>query len=69
MCSLGRRSVRRRSLWVMMVVVVMVMVMFVTDFRVEQFTKFNLINGLSNDRCNGSSSENECNGKFNLNHF
>ena len=34
-----------------------------------EFTTFT--DGLSNDRCNinGSSSENECNGKFDLNHF
>ena len=25
--------------------------------------------GLSNDGCNGSSSENECNGKLDLGHF
>ena len=24
---------------------------------------------MSNDRCNGSSSKNECDGKFDLNHF
>jgi hypothetical protein len=34
------------------------------------FTMFVVVrDGLSNDRCNGSSSENECDGKFDLNHF
>ena len=43
---------------------VVVVVATVTDVTLTTLT-----DGLSNDRCDGSSSENECNGKFDLNHF
>jgi hypothetical protein len=32
-------------------------------------TKVTFRDGMSNDGCNGSSSKNECDGKFDLNHF
>jgi len=44
-----------------------VVVVMTTMTDVAMFATFT--DGLSNDRCDGSSSENECNGKFDLNHF
>ena len=49
---------------VSMVVVVVVMMAAMTNVSFTTFT-----DGLSNDRCDGSSSKNECDGKFDLNHF
>jgi hypothetical protein len=52
---------------VVAVVTVMVVVVVMGLSGLEGFTTFT--NGLRNDRCNGSSSENECNGKLDLDHF
>jgi hypothetical protein len=62
------RCILRGSLGATMVVAVavMVVVVFFGASR-ERFGTFS--NGISNNRCNGSSSKNECNRKFNLNHF
>jgi hypothetical protein len=49
---------------VVVAVVVVVTMFFASGERFATFT-----NRLSNDRCDGSSSKNECNGKFDLNHF
>jgi hypothetical protein len=54
-----RGWVLRRSLEAVVVVVVTTMGDAV----------FMITNGMRNDRRNGSSSKNECNGKFDLNHF
>jgi hypothetical protein len=60
--------VLRGSLGTTIVVAVAVMVVVVVFFASrERFGTFS--NGISNDRCNGSSSEDECNREFNLNHF
>ena len=60
MYSLGGWVLRSGSL---RMVVVVVVVTVVTDVS----TTF--MYGLSNDRCDGSSSKNECNREFDLNHF
>ena len=49
------------------VVVVMVVVMATMTNVAGIFTTFTY--GLSNDRCDGSSSKNECNRELDLNHF
>jgi hypothetical protein len=55
---------------VVVVVVVVMVVAAMTDLAgVFLFSTFKFRNGLSNDGCDGSSSKNECNGKFDLNHF
>ena len=48
-------------------VMMMVMMMGVISDVACKFIAFAC--GLSNDGCNGSSSENECNGKLDLSHF
>jgi hypothetical protein len=53
---------RRTTLVTMAAVVVPTFIPSLEGF--ETFT-----DGVSNDRCNGSSSKNKCNGKLNLNHF
>ena len=45
-----------------------VVVVMMTDMA-RKFTTVTFVDGISNDRCDGSSSKNECNGKFDLNHF
>jgi len=60
-------GVRGGSRLVVAVVTVMVVVVMMGLSGLEGFTTFT--NGLRNDRCNGSSSENECNGKLDLDHF
>ena len=52
---------------VMAGVVVMVMTMGMINNIACRFIAFEY--WLSNGGCNGSSSENECNGKLHLNHF
>ena len=61
MNSLSGWVLRNGSLDVGVVVVV------ATTDVARKFTTF--MDGLSNDRCDGSSSKNECNVKFDLNHF
>ena len=53
---------------VVMMVVVGVAMMVVRNDVAAKFMTFAYY-GLSNDRCDGSSSKNECNRKFNLSHF
>ena len=48
-------------------VMMMVMMMGVISDVACKFIAFAC--GLSNNGCNGSSSENECNGKLDLSHF
>jgi len=70
--GIASRCVRRSSLFV--VVVVVVTSMAVTAFMVavvaslEFLREFASSDGVGNRRSDGSSSENECNGKFDLNH-
>jgi len=47
--------------------VVVMVVVVVGATMTDVFTTFTY--GLSNDGCDGSSSKNECNGEFDLNHF
>jgi hypothetical protein len=51
----------------MVVVVLVTVVAAMTDVTGVFMFKFRY--GLSNDGCDGSSSKNECNRKFDLNHF
>jgi hypothetical protein len=62
-----RRWLRRWLLSHGATVVVVVVVMMMAAMTDVAFTL--LTYGLSNDRCDGSSSENECNGMLDLNHF
>ena len=79
MYSLRGRVLRNGNLDVVMVVVVLtftaalVVVVVVgvgvmTDVA-RKLTTVTFTDGLSSDRCDGSSSKNECNGEFDLNHF
>ena len=52
---------------VVMMVVVRVAMMVVRNDVAGKFMSFTY--GLSYDRCDGSSSKNECNRKFDLSHF
>jgi len=61
---LRRRLLGHVMTVVAVVAVVAMVVAAVTDVAFTTFT-----NGLSDDGCDGSSSENECNGEFDLNHF
>ena len=75
MYSLGRRL--RRGLlrdgntvvgvMVVVMMVVRVAMMVAMNDVAAKFMTFTY--GLSNDRCDGSSSKNECNRKFDLSHF
>ena len=52
------------------VVAVVVVVMMMMEAMTHVAGKFMIFAyGMSNDRCDGSSSKNECNRKFNLSHF
>jgi hypothetical protein len=75
--SLRGRVLRNGNLDVMMVVVVLtftaalvvvVGVMGVMTDVARKLTTVTFTDGLSSDRCDGSSSKNECNGEFDLNH-
>jgi hypothetical protein len=48
---------------------VVVAVVVESDMDVMFMTSFKFRNGMSNDGCDGGSSKNECNRKFDLNHF
>jgi hypothetical protein len=54
------------TLAVAVVVATVTMFLFVTNLEIIYVIEGN---GLCNDRCDGSSSKNECNGEFDLNHF
>jgi hypothetical protein len=55
---------------VMVVVAVVVMMMMGEIMMNDVASKFiTFAYRLGNDRCNGSSSKNECNGKLDLSHF
>ena len=59
-----------RSLDVVVMVTFMAAVVVVAVVMTEVARKFTTFtDGMSNDRCDGSSNKNECNGKFDLNHF
>jgi len=62
-----RRWLGRWLLGMGVMVVVVVAVMAAMTNVAGIFTTFR--DGNSNDRCDGSSSKNECNGEFDLNHF
>jgi hypothetical protein len=77
--SISRWSISGGSIHVTVVLATMVesttsltvmMVVVLTDFEIVNKLSAggNLTNGVRNDRCDGSSSKNECNGKFDLNH-
>ena len=79
MYSLRGRVLRNGNLDVVMVVVmltfttalvvVVVGVVGVMTDVARKFTTVTFTDGLSSNRCDGSSSKNECNGEFDLNHF
>jgi hypothetical protein len=72
----GRGSLNRGvGRWAVLTVVLSMMVgstslTVMTDFEiVNEFSAGgSLTNGVRKDRCDGSNSKNECNGKFDLNH-
>jgi hypothetical protein len=75
----GRRSLSRGvGRWAAHVMVVLSMMVGSTTSVMVTFTDFEIVNkfsaggsltnGVSNDRCDGSNSKNECDGKFDLNH-
>jgi len=75
LASGGSRSVvvgnwlRRRLLGHVMTVVAVVAVVAMVVAAVTDVAFTSFTNGLSDDGCDGSSSDNECNGEFDLNHF
>ena len=54
---------------VVAVVVTVMMTMVMGELDIAIAYGYSITYGLSNDGCNGSSSENECNGELDLSHF
>jgi hypothetical protein len=68
--GIGSRCVRRGGLCVVVTtaVVAVMTVVVVVVASLEFLREFASSDGVGNGGCDGSSSENECNGKFDLNH-
>jgi hypothetical protein len=67
--GIGSRCIRRSSLRVVVTTTVVAMtVVVVVVASLEFLREFANSDGVGNRRSDGSSSENECNGEFDLNH-